>query len=411
MSSHTFIGVIEMSDTASREHASAETDEIVDELARVLSDADVARRQEPTEPSETAVFVVHGMGCSVYEPYDLWQLTRERFKAVIGASVLPQCDLNMGRTLRAVAGQCSRMHRTRAANEFVLDVAQSVQYYLEDGSDVIVVGHSYGGMVASLVVRVLLRAGVDLSRLRVQTYGSLYIPAEHKVEGAHITHVVAAGDVVCLCNGTHQISKVLERHTPLLLEYAGRAPFVAKELAEQVRAEVPDRDLRLLERADMRHGYLWWALPGVGSDAKSAWKRGWEIHRDAYHEMASSFVIGSMGTVALRGSNYPNSAWARFLSELSLGIGRHGEERSADVKDTQRQLASALKTSFAHNADALAPVLRSHGEEQGAATNVHAGDEVGIGQDGGRSPDRSTPFTCMLLCLSTSLALTASYAA
>jgi hypothetical protein len=53
---------------------------------------------------------------------------------------------------------------------------------------VIMTGHSYGGMIASLITESLIRNGIDTTYLHVRTTASIYIPKHRNISSVDITH-------------------------------------------------------------------------------------------------------------------------------------------------------------------------------------------------------------------------------
>jgi dipeptidyl aminopeptidase/acylaminoacyl peptidase len=53
---------------------------------------------------------------------------------------------------------------------------------------VIMTGHSYGGMIVSLITESLIRNGIDTTYLHVRTTASIYIPKHRNISSVDITH-------------------------------------------------------------------------------------------------------------------------------------------------------------------------------------------------------------------------------
>jgi hypothetical protein len=49
-------------------------------------------------------------------------------------------------------------------------------------------GHSYGGMIVSLITESLIRNGIDTTYLHVRTTASIYIPKHRNISSVDITH-------------------------------------------------------------------------------------------------------------------------------------------------------------------------------------------------------------------------------
>jgi hypothetical protein len=96
--------------------------------------------------------------------------------------------------------------------KFVLQVMDAVCRALRRGEEVILVGHSYGGSVAS---RIAMFIGTALggscssrknfnrrllSKLRVVTFGSIFIPPPEATRGINVKHYVYSNDIAAFCH-------------------------------------------------------------------------------------------------------------------------------------------------------------------------------------------------------------------
>jgi alpha/beta superfamily hydrolase len=99
--------------------------------------------------------------------------------------------------LRKIIQQCTIPLKGTRRGKFVTKCAETVLERLKFGY-VILIGHSYGGLVASMVVRKLLADGFKLTKLKTITL--IYVPSKDKVKDADITHLMAVGDVALRCN-------------------------------------------------------------------------------------------------------------------------------------------------------------------------------------------------------------------
>lgn len=71
---------------------------------------------------------------------------------------------------------------------------------LQRGDNAIVVGHSSGGTVASMMGMALKAKGVDTSRLFIRTVVSTWIPRDSWTAGLNIQHRMMIGDISAYCN-------------------------------------------------------------------------------------------------------------------------------------------------------------------------------------------------------------------
>jgi hypothetical protein len=111
-----------------------------------------------------------------------------------GAHIVKQC----------IAG---KLTGTKRHNKFLPIVIDVVKRELVKGGPVILRGHSYGGLLASMAARGLLEEGVNVTNLKVITTGSIYIPNASKLQGVDCVHLMAVGDVALRCNGLKKESK------------------------------------------------------------------------------------------------------------------------------------------------------------------------------------------------------------
>lgn len=92
---------------------------------------------------------------------------------------------------------------------FVEQVTIHVVSDLAQGEQILLVGHSYGGSVASRVGMFLSEYAHDdqLRNLQIATFGSIFIPPPHATGSIDIRHYMYANDIATLC---HKRSKSFE---------------------------------------------------------------------------------------------------------------------------------------------------------------------------------------------------------
>ena len=85
---------------------------------------------------------------------------------------------------------------------FVRKIMAKVCDALGRGERVVLVGHSYGGSVASRVGMFLKKfcPAADLSRLEILTLGSIFVPPPETTQGIRIKHVAYSNDVARVCS-------------------------------------------------------------------------------------------------------------------------------------------------------------------------------------------------------------------
>ncbi len=114
------------------------------------------------------------------------------------------CSKKMSGTLKNIAK--TFCHITPSKNDsFVQGVFTRIKELLQEGKRVFLVGHSYGGSVASRVAELVNREP-DISlynkKLFVITLGSIYIPKKERLNRFHqnVFHNMICGDVATKCN-------------------------------------------------------------------------------------------------------------------------------------------------------------------------------------------------------------------
>jgi hypothetical protein len=110
--------------------------------------------------------------------------------------------------------------------KFVLQVMDAVCQALRRGEEVILVGHSYGGSVAS---RIAMFIGTALggscsakktfnrrilSKLRVVTFGSIFIPPPEATRGIKVNHYIYSNDIAAFCHKKNRRCEFVKVMTP-----------------------------------------------------------------------------------------------------------------------------------------------------------------------------------------------------
>ena len=180
----------------------------------------------PGQP-KTKMIVVYGFGCDKYLS-DLERRERELLfernsRKVYDVEVLCNVDeprsMTMDIWLRLVKSG-KQLEPTR----FVKKVLTKVCRALDNGDKVILVGHSYGGSVASRVAMFLghfCPSTRDLAKLRVVTFGSIFIPPPSATPGISVKHYAYDNDIAALCHKQTRACAHLQRLKPR----PGRGPL------------------------------------------------------------------------------------------------------------------------------------------------------------------------------------------
>jgi pimeloyl-ACP methyl ester carboxylesterase len=153
--------------------------------------------------SSTAILYINGRGC-----WDNPAHTNQEFRSALAAlhhenmlgslddSLVSVCNLNKSqvhRTLLAV----DKEEVVTKLRPFPRSILERVKTLLNSNDRLILIGHSYGGYVASRIAE-SLSATMDmvyLKRLHVVTFGSVYVPSLARVTGINILHYMLRNDI------------------------------------------------------------------------------------------------------------------------------------------------------------------------------------------------------------------------
>ena len=153
-----------------------------------------------------ALFIL-GLGCSASEEHKL-----RKYADVLGKRTnIPLkmlCNESLGNTLNGIVQRVCYMVPNKK-NKFIQEIYECVNTYLNDNVEVLLVGHSYGGMCASLVAEIF--NDKPNPGLHVATFGSIYISKQKDTNNVDLKHYMYKHDVAMKCNKisekTHQFVK------------------------------------------------------------------------------------------------------------------------------------------------------------------------------------------------------------
>lgn len=167
-----------------------------------------------SRPAVTRLIVVYGYGCDTrYGELEQRhaQLRQNRNRSKV-THVDVMCNTQEPKSMTYdIWKRLVRGKKLLEPTKFVVRVMDAVCQALQRGENVILAGHSYGG---SVVARVAMFLGTELggictpqtfnrrllSKLRVVTFGSIFIPPPEKTHGIKIEHYVYANDIAGLCH-------------------------------------------------------------------------------------------------------------------------------------------------------------------------------------------------------------------
>jgi hypothetical protein len=84
-------------------------------------------------------------------------------------------------------------------SSFVQQVHSIVNHYIDKDYDVFIIGHSYGGSIASIIAETF-NDKKQRKNLHVITFGSIYVPKPDKTNNIDIKHFMRVNDVALKCN-------------------------------------------------------------------------------------------------------------------------------------------------------------------------------------------------------------------
>jgi hypothetical protein len=87
-------------------------------------------------------------------------------------------------------------------SDFINSILEKIRHYIKAKSHVILLGHSYGGLIASMVAQVLSRDNLEIIRdnLTIITFGSIFVPSNEETNNINITHFMYKNDLALQCN-------------------------------------------------------------------------------------------------------------------------------------------------------------------------------------------------------------------
>lgn len=109
------------------------------------------------------------------------------------------CNPSFGNTLKNIGKTICHIPPSKSSTT-VRSLYSKVIRHLNQGYNVIVFGHSYGGSVASRVAEILHDRQIRTNRLLIVTFGSIYVPNPNRTQGVNIRHVMFDNDVALRCN-------------------------------------------------------------------------------------------------------------------------------------------------------------------------------------------------------------------
>lgn len=153
--------------------------------------------------TKTRMFVVLGFGCNHFRK-DIKKLYVELKQNSKIDSVEVLCNAKNPRSMTFdIWARLLSKGALLEPTPFVQHITDKVCRALRRNERVVLVGHSYGGSVASRVsmfIRDLCGKDINLSNLRVVTFGSIFIPPPEMTIGVKIKHFAFKNDIAKFCH-------------------------------------------------------------------------------------------------------------------------------------------------------------------------------------------------------------------
>jgi hypothetical protein len=130
-------------------------------------------------------------------------------------------------------------------NSKVIEIYEELCAALTDNNitEIFVIGHSFGGAIISAVAMLLNQNfdGQQLNKLKMATFGSLFIPSNEEVQNVKIVHYMACEEVVLRVNGLQQ-PQINLTNFPNVYKYPSKPeqlPHQSSELNNYPAANTP----------------------------------------------------------------------------------------------------------------------------------------------------------------------------
>lgn len=164
--------------------------------ANLLYKRNATTNRWEVQTKKSILMQVIGLGCSSVDQHVI--ASYEQYLAnKVGMSCIVYCNQSLTKTLYDVAKTCTHFIPSKK-HKFVVKIFNNVKKYLEEGYDVYLLGHSYGGSVVSRIAE-LMRNSTH-TNLHIITFGSIYVPKPERITGVDLKHYMFVNDVALKCN-------------------------------------------------------------------------------------------------------------------------------------------------------------------------------------------------------------------
>ncbi len=182
---------------------------ILDQERYALESPLVRPQPKPKPPSplkkKTHIIYILGMGCLNEDAVRVAEYYRKLNKNAI---INVECNESLKTIFKNIIKTACYLKPSKN-NDFVLRIFDKINKLLNANKDVILMGHSYGGNVATILAE-LFNSHTNANKLKVATFGSIYITKPKKVTNIIIRQFMMLKDVALKCNKLKEPKDMIE---------------------------------------------------------------------------------------------------------------------------------------------------------------------------------------------------------
>jgi hypothetical protein len=154
------------------------------------------------KPDKYYVFIVLGLGCKLSDAIQLeFDIYANYNKDVSIKKVYAKCNKELSNILKDIAKTACYM-KPNTNTPFINNIVEEITPLLLSKQKVLLIGHSYGALVAGCVgekLNTLLSKDL-LKNLSIATFGSIYVSPNNKVSNINFKQYMMTNDIALKCN-------------------------------------------------------------------------------------------------------------------------------------------------------------------------------------------------------------------
>jgi hypothetical protein len=148
----------------------------------------------------SCAFYIVGLGCSM-ETIENFEEASDKYSVHLDMPFKYMCNFSLAKTLFHIAKSVCNLPPS-SKNAFVVECIQNVIKKLDQGLNVYIVGHSYGGAVANRIAEYFSKTPhVNNANLNIATFGAIYVSNKTLDYAIKIRNYMHIYDVALKCNG------------------------------------------------------------------------------------------------------------------------------------------------------------------------------------------------------------------